>query len=113
MVNLPIQLLLHEALDFMIPETLDKVLQEQELQAFGEPDIEVLEVEPVSFKAVVPLEPVVDLGDYRSIRVEREPEEITDEQVNDMVEDVDREQAKQQALAWPVYDKVREGLLLN
>jgi trigger factor len=92
--------LLHEALEFMIPETLDKVLRDEELQAFAEPDVEVLEIEPVSFKAVVPLEPVVDLGDYRSIRIDHEPVEVTDEQVDDVVE-----RLRQEAAPWEPADR--------
>ena len=45
-----------------------KVLREHEIRAFVEPQLEVLDLEPVSFKAVVPLEPTVDLGDFRSIQ---------------------------------------------
>ena len=78
--------LIQEALEFMVPETLDKVLKDENLQAFMEPQLEILEMEPVSFKAVVPLEPVVDLGDITSIELERQPVEVTDEQVNDLLE---------------------------
>src|SRR5918992_3241899 len=85
--------LLHEALEFMIPETLDKALKDEDLQAFAEPQIELLEMEPVSFKAVVPLEPLVDLGDYRSIQVQREPVEVTDTQVDEVIQWLRRESA--------------------
>jgi trigger factor len=85
--------LLQEALEFMIPETLDKAMKDEDLQAFAEPQVELLEIEPVSFKAVVPLEPLVDLGDYRSIHVEREPVEITDTQVDEVIERLRRESA--------------------
>jgi trigger factor len=101
--------LLHEALEFMIPETLDRVLQEQELKAFAEPDVEVLEIEPVSFKAVVPLEPVVELGDYHSIRIESEPVNITEEQVNEVIERIQGESAPWE----PVDRPARYGDLLN
>ncbi|MDE0824159.1 MAG: trigger factor, partial [Dehalococcoidia bacterium] len=50
------------------------------------PKLEVLGMEPVSYKAVVPLEPVVDLGEFQSIRLEREPVEVTDEQVSEVME---------------------------
>ena len=69
-----------------VPETLDQVLKDENLQAFMEPQLEILEMEPVSFKAVVPLEPVVDLGDIASIQLERQPVEVTDEQVDELVE---------------------------
>ena len=85
--------LLQEALEFMVPETLDKVLQDEEVSAFGEPSIEVTELEPVSFTATVPLEPTVDLRDYRDIRVETEPVEVTDEEVDGVLDRVRDEQA--------------------
>ncbi|MDE2788604.1 MAG: trigger factor [Chloroflexota bacterium] len=85
--------LLQEALEFMVPETLDKVLQDEEVSAFGEPSIEVTELEPVSFTATVPLEPTVDLAGYRDIRVETEPVEVTDEEVDGVLDRVRDEQA--------------------
>ncbi len=85
--------LLQEALDFMVPETLDKVLTDEDVSAFGEPSIEVTDLEPVSFKATVPLEPTIDLGDYLSLRVETEPVEIGEEQVDDVLSRLQEEQA--------------------
>ena len=85
--------LLQDALDFMIPETLNQVLQDEALTAFVEPQIEVLELEPVSFKAVVPLEPEVDLGELSNLQVESEPVEITEEQVDEVIERLQRESA--------------------
>ena len=101
--------LVQEALEFMIPETLDQVLKDEEIQAFMEPELDLLEIEPVSFKAVVPLEPVVDLGDFRVIRLEREPVEVTDEQVDEVVE-----QLRYQAGPWePVERPAQFGDLLS
>ena len=48
--------LVHEALEFMIPESLDKVLKDEDIRAFIEPQLEVIDTAPVSFKAVVPLD---------------------------------------------------------
>ena len=72
--------LVHEALEFMVPETLNEVLKQEKLEAFMQPDLEILEVEPVSFKAVVALEPLVSLGDLSSIKLERQSTEVSDEQ---------------------------------
>jgi trigger factor len=85
--------LLQEALEFMVPETLDKVLTDEEVAAFAEPSIEVTELEPVSFTATVPLEPTIDLGDYRSLRIDSEPVEIGEEQVDDVISRLQEEQA--------------------
>jgi trigger factor len=78
--------LIQEALEFMVPETLDKVLTDENLSAFMEPQLEILEMEPVSFKAIVPLEPVVELGDITSIELERQPVDVTDEQIDELLE---------------------------
>jgi trigger factor len=94
--------LLQEALEFMIPETLDRVLRDEDLRAFVEPHIELTDVEPVSFKAVVPLEPLVELGDYRAIRVEQTPVEITDEQVNEVIDRLQQESAPWEPAGRPV-----------
>ncbi len=101
--------LVQEALEFMVPETLDQILKEENLQAFMEPDLEVLDIEPVSFKAVVTLEPVVELGDLRSIKIEREPVEVTGEQVDEVIE-----QLRYESAPWEPADRpVQFGDLLS
>lgn len=94
--------LLQEALEFMIPESLDQVLREHEIRAFAEPQLEVLDLEPVSFKAVVPLEPEVDLGEFRSIRLTPAPVEIGEEDVNRVLESLQFESAPWEPAERPV-----------
>ncbi len=101
--------LVQEALDFMIPETLDQVLKDENLQAFMEPQLEILDTEPVSFKAVVPLEPLVQLGDFRSMRLERPPVEVTEEQIDEVIE-----RLRSDAAPWePVDRPLKFGDLVN
>jgi trigger factor len=101
--------LVQEALDFMVPETLDQVLKKENLEAFSEPELEILETEPVSFKAVVPLEPLVELGEYQAIRLERQPVEVTDSQVDEVIE-----QLRQEAAPWEPADRpVKFGDLVS
>ncbi|CAI8028128.1 Trigger factor [Geodia barretti] len=101
--------LVQEALDFMIPETLNQVLQEQEIQAFVEPRVEVMELEPVTFNATVPLEPTVDLGDFYNVRLEKEEVEISDDEVDRVLDRIRREMAPWE----PVSRPVQFGDLLN
>jgi len=101
--------LVQEALEFMIPETLNQVLSDESIQAYADPQLELLEIEPVSFKAIVPLEPLVNLGDFRGIHVDREPVEVTEEQVDEVVE-----QLRNESAPWdPVERPVQFGDLLN
>lgn len=94
--------LVQEALEFMIPESLDQVLREHEIRAFAEPELEVVDLEPVSFKAVVPLEPEVDLGEFRSIRLDPAPVEINDDDVNQVLESLRYESAPWEPSERPV-----------
>ena len=101
--------LVQEALEFMIPETLDQVLKDENLSAFAEPQLEILEVEPVSFKAVVPLEPVVDLGNFRETRLEKDSVEITVDQIGEVLE-----QLRIESAPWEPADRAAKfGDLLN
>ena len=94
--------LVQEALEFMIPESLDKVLKDEDIKAFMEPQLEVIDMAPVSFKAVVPLEPIVDLGEFQSIRLQREAVEVTDEQVEHVLEDLRFEAAPWEPVERPL-----------
>ncbi len=94
--------LVHEALEFMIPESLDQVLKDEDIRAFMEPQLEVIDMAPVSFKAVVPLEPLVELGEFQSIRLEREAVEVTDEQVDHVLEDLRFEAAPWEPVERPL-----------
>ena len=101
--------LVQEALDFMIPETLNQVLQDEDIQAFVEPRVEVMELEPVIFNATVPLEPTVDLGDFYNVRLEKEEVEISDDEVDRVLDRIRREMAPWE----PVSRPVQFGDLLN
>ncbi len=94
--------LLQEALDFMIPESLDQALRDHEIRAFADPQLEVIDLEPVSFKAVVPLEPEVDLGEFRAIRISAAPVEISDADVVRVLESLRYESAPWEPAERPV-----------
>ena len=80
-----------------------------ELALFQYTPNRITEIEPVTFKAVIPLEPTVNLGEYEDIRVEKEPVEITEEQVNDVLQ-----RLRQESAPWePVDRAVQYGDLLN
>lgn len=73
--------LLNEVLDFMLPDVTSRAISAQSLDAAGLPKMELLDLNPVTVKAVVPLTPEIDLGNYREIRVPVEPVTITEEDV--------------------------------
>ena len=78
--------LLHEAVDFMLPDATQRAISAQELDAAGTPSVELLELEPVTVKATVALAPEVDLGQYRDIRVEETKKDVSEEDVQERLE---------------------------
>lgn len=85
--------LLSEAMDDLVPEVTSKAVEQESLDMGGQPSVEVVQRDPVVLKATVPLTPVVELGDYRSLRLEEEQAEVTDEQVQEVLEGLRRELA--------------------
>lgn len=94
--------LLNEVLDTMLPEVTGRAIDEQELEPGGMPDMEVLDLDPVTFKATVPLRPQVELGDYRDIRVEVEQPEIGEEDVQERLERLRNSMASWEPVERPV-----------
>ena len=101
--------MIRDSLDYIAQQSIEKAIETEELDIFGEPDVEVVEVNPPSFKATLCLEPIVDLGDFRSLRMKPDPVEVTDDQVSEMVE-----QLRHNAAPWePVERPVSFGDLIT
>ena len=85
--------LLEEALEQLIPQLYKEAIDLQKIEPIDQPQVEIIQTEPVVFKAVVPVKPTVELGDYRNIKLQPEPVEITDEEIDAAVELKRQEQA--------------------
>jgi trigger factor len=97
--------LIHEALDDMLPVMTQRAIDEQEIESAGTPAVELIELDPVTVKATVPLIPEVDLGAYKDIRLEDTPTEITSEDVDGKLGEL-----QDQASSWePVEREVAAG----
>ncbi|MEE9198355.1 MAG: trigger factor [Dehalococcoidia bacterium] len=94
--------LLDEALETLVPTVVKRAIEEQKIQPVDDPEVEVVERDPVVLKATVPLQPTVDLGDYKSIRLEQEKVEVTPERVENVVEELRYRQAPWQPADRPV-----------
>ncbi len=75
-----------EALEHLIPEAYEEALKKESIAAVAEPKIELLQVDPVIFKAIIPLKPNVTPGNYRDIKMEIEKKEIGDSEINQVIE---------------------------
>ena len=101
--------LLNEVLDNMVYEVTSKAIEEQDIDAAGVPKIEDLDLDPVSFTAIVALRPDVELGDYKAIRVPYETDEVTDELVTERINNI-----RESLGSWETVERAPElGDLLN
>ena len=94
--------LLEDALNNLLPEAYEKAIKEQKIEAIAQPHIEIAQTDPVVFKATVPLPPKVELGDYRHIQVTPGPVELTDDDVNAVIEQLRHQQATWEPVERPV-----------
>lgn len=97
-----------EALSHLVPRAYEKAIREQKIEAIAQPEIEITQTNPVIFKATVPLAPTVKLDDYHNIRLTPERVEVTEEEVNAVIE-----QLRHQHATWePVERAVNFGDLV-
>jgi trigger factor len=94
--------LLREAHEILIPEVYDQAVDEQDIHAIDQPSIELVAAEPLSFKATVPVRPTVDLGDYTSVRAERNEVTVPDEDITAALDDLRRRYAVHEPVERPV-----------
>ncbi len=80
---------LEEALDILVNENYPKIIDEAEIEPYSSGSLEKVEsVDPPTFIFVVPLEAEVTLGDFHAIRFAYELKDITDEDVDQTIEDL-------------------------
>lgn len=97
------------ALNDMIPEAYEKAIREQSLEPIAQPQIELEKVEPVIFKAIVPLPPTVVPGDYKNIRMTADEVKVDESSVDKVIT-----QLQHQNATWePVERAVAFNDLLN
>ncbi|MCY3886156.1 MAG: trigger factor [Chloroflexi bacterium] len=101
--------LLQEAADHMVPKAYEDAIAREGIDPIAQPEIEILNLEPLRFKATVPVRPSVSLGDYRSIRLQREPVVVADDQIADTLLELRRRHAVLEPVDRPVEynDRIR------
>ncbi len=92
--------LVSDSLEDILPEATQRAISEQGLETAGTPRIELAEVDPVTINATVALTPEVDLGPYREIRVAEEDKPLTEEEVQNGLEEL-----RNGAASWEPVDR--------
>ena len=87
------QTLLQEAMDDLGQEVFEEALKESGIEPYAQADLVDIQLEPLVLKMSVPVEPVVDLGDYRALRLEDRPAEVIDEEIDAEIESLQEQNA--------------------
>jgi trigger factor len=91
-----------EVIDEVLPDILQEALTEANLEPYGMPRVDDMTLKPLVVKLTVPLEPEVELHDYRAIRKEIPPIEISEEAVAAALERVREEHQVLEPVERPV-----------
>ncbi|MGQ9600558.1 MAG: trigger factor [Anaerolineae bacterium] len=70
-----------QALEEFGEELYQKALQEIDYKPYQSGELKAVEWDPFRMTILLPIQPEVELGDYRAVRVPLEPEPVTEEQV--------------------------------
>lgn len=86
--------ILEDALDVLGNEIYKDALDQTDIAPYGPGELEHFDIEPQpTFKFVVPLQPTVDLGNYREVRLDYEQPQIEDAQVEEALEQLQERHA--------------------
>ena len=92
-----------ETMEIMIPDAYKKAVAQEKIEAFAQPTVNLEKSEPeVVFKVIIPLAPIVTVGDYKSIKMEPEPVNVTDENVKAAIEQLQHQHATWEPAERPV-----------
>ncbi|MGQ9674169.1 MAG: trigger factor [Chloroflexota bacterium] len=83
-----------EGLEELIPGVYREAVREADIRPIADPQIDVVQQEPLVLKFVVPVQPNVELGDYHSIRVPKVEVGVTDEDVAAALEQLREQHAE-------------------
>ena len=92
-----------EAFEQAADQMIQEALEEAEIVPYARIQLESAEWSPLTVKVKVPTRPQVDLADYRDIRMEPEPVEVTDEDVEQSLTSL-----QEQTATWAPVDRPTE-----
>ncbi len=77
---------LNEITEDLGQEVYREALDIEKLEPYGQAGLEDVQMDPLTFKLVIPLRPTVELGDYRSIRLETPQASVSEADVDAIIE---------------------------
>ncbi|KMY43600.1 trigger factor [Bacillus sp. FJAT-27916] len=92
-----VESLYQDALDFILPEAYAEAINETAIEPVDRPEIDIERMEKgetLIFKATVTVKPEVKLGEYKGLEVTKVDTEVTDEDVNEEIKQLQERNAE-------------------
>ena len=106
--------ILDEALDILVKDLYPQIIDESGVQPYGPGKLDnIATLDPLSLEFTVPLSAKVQLGDYLSIRLPYEYQSVTDEQVDEVVNNLRQRQAIEEPAGRPALEGDRVSIRLS
>ncbi|MBN1665663.1 MAG: trigger factor [Anaerolineales bacterium] len=94
--------IIEDAIDILINEQYPQIIEQAEIQPYGPGQLEeIVSLDPPTFDFIVPLEPVIELGDYKTIEMPYEPPEVDAGQVEAVLENMREEHVIRESVDRP------------
>jgi len=90
-----------EGIERVIPEVYREAIEQSGVEPIDQPELEIVSNEPLVVKATVSVQPEVELGDWKSIRVPRVPVEVPYERINEVIEQLRDQQTRWEPVERP------------
>lgn len=75
-----------DSVEEMVSDIFEEMMDDLDVESYGQPTFDNMEMEPLVLKFTIPLTPTITLGDYRALRKEVEPVVVTDEALDEALE---------------------------
>ncbi len=98
-----------EAIEIMVEDQYPKILDEAKIEPAAPGNLEKIDKgDPIKFTFVIPLEPTVDLGDYKSLRKKYTVKSVAEKEIDQFIDRL----KKSYATAEPVERAAKDGDLV-
>ncbi len=92
--------LLNEFAEELGQELFKEAIAQEKIEPYAAAMLEDMQINPLTYTLLVPLEPEVKLGDYRSLRVEEEQSQVGEEEIERQLE-----QIREQYSSWQTVER--------
>jgi trigger factor len=87
------EMVVDEANRTLMDDLYRQAIEQEDLVPVGEPSLDSIEPDPLQFVVTVPVYPTVDPGNYLSVRVEAEDASIADAEIDEVLENLRKQQS--------------------